>query len=132
MTPRIEQELTLIRIYFPDVEYLESGGGWIRLSNFKLPYGIWSKDMVDVCFQIPSGYPGQAPYGFYVKDGLRLIRNSQIPTNYAVTSETPFGRTWGKFSWQVDGVWQPTADVHSGGNLISFIRSFTDRLLEAN
>ena len=131
MTPRLEQELELIKKYFPDVEYRE--GGWFRLPNFKFPTGIWMKDIEDVCFQAPSGYPGQPPYGFYVKEGLKLKESNQNPSkNYTETNETPFGGMWGKFSWQVDGTWQPTADVQGGSNLISFIRSFNDRLIEGN
>ncbi len=130
MTPRIEQELALIRQYFSNAEYQE--GGWIRLPNFKIPKDIWIKDFEDVCFQIPNGYPGQPPYGFNIKGGLKLKGNNQNPSNYAETIETSFGGMWGKFSWHVDGVWHPTDDVRSGSNLISFIRSFNDRLKEAN
>ncbi len=129
MNPRIEQEIALIRQYFPNAEYKE--GGWVRLPNFKIPNDKWMKDNDDFCFQIPTGYPGQPPYGFYVKGGLKPKGNNQNPSNYAEAKDTPFGGMWGKFSWQVDGEWQPTADVRSGSNLISFIRSFNDRLSEA-
>lgn len=132
MTPRVEQELVLIRQYFPEAEYLESGSGWVRLPEFNFPADIWSKNIADVCFQIPNAYPGQAPYGFYVKEGLRPKGNNALPSNYTETSEPPFGGIWGKFSWQIDGKWEATADVQGGSNLISFIWSFKDRLKEAN
>jgi hypothetical protein len=130
MTPRIAQEFELIKKFFPNVEYKE--GGWIRLPVFKIMSGSWSKNSEDICFQAPNGYPGQPPYGFYVKGGMQLKNNNQKIGNYTETKETPFGGIWGKFSWQVDGVWQPTADVKSGSNLLSFIRSFNDRLMEGH
>jgi hypothetical protein len=130
MTPRIEQEIELIRKYFYNAEYQEAG--WIRLPAFNFPPGVWTKESEDVCFLIPNGYPGQPPYGFYVKGGIRVKSNGQNPSTYTESSEPAFGGVWGKFSWQVDGAWQPTADVHTGSNLISFIRSFNDRLREGN
>jgi len=133
MTPRIEQEIKLIRKYYSNSRYKEHGNGWVILLDMLFPKkGIWSVDYSDICFCIPNGYPGQPPYGFYVKGGLRVKCNNVLPGSYTETNETPFDGIWGKLSWQIDGIWKPSSDVHRGSNLISFIRSFNDRLVEAN
>lgn len=127
---RIEVELGLLRKDHPDLEYKDR---WVRIPRFKLPVGIWNADSVELCFEIPAGYPGQAPYGFYVRPEILLKGpNGQaaVPGAYASGQQTVFGPGWGKFSWQHDG-WRPTADLVSGSNLAGFVRTALDRLMEA-
>ncbi len=130
MKERIEKELALLRRFYPDLEYREDGH-WIRIPRYQVPGGTWNHDEVSVSFQIPApGYPGQAPYAFYVSPGLRLKETDQKPNNYEEPAAgVPFDRVWGKFSWTQEN-WRATGDVVSGSNLFNFVSSFRDRLNE--
>lgn len=126
---RIATELELMRRYYPRAEWHPGGsGGWVRLPGYLLPSGIWDIGLCEICFEVRTAYPGEAPYGFYVAGGLHV--RGQRPQNYEEPASTPFPGTWGKFSWSVDAPWTPRADVISGSNLTSFVRSFRDRLAE--
>jgi Prokaryotic E2 family E len=124
---RIQEELILLRRNFPDLEYL-SEGNWVRIPSYALPDGLWDRDSVEVCFQIPEQMPGQAPYGFYVRPGIAL-KNEQPIGNYAFPAPTGFGADWGKFSWQLTG-WAPAADLVAGTNMVNFARSLSTRFAE--
>jgi len=128
MDERIEQELALLRAWYPDLEY-EPNGRWVRIPIYKLP-ASWSRGATPVCFQIVVGYPGTPPYGIYVPAGL--LFNGQKPNNYQepAPSQPPFSESWGIFSWSPDGPWRATADVISGSNLMNWVRGFADRFGE--
>jgi hypothetical protein len=133
MTPRIQKELELLRRYYPQAEWHESDqGGWVRIPDFSIPPGIWNKDKATVCFQVQAGYPGAAPYAFYVEGGLRLKGTDTRPGSYEEPSATLFPGTWGKLSWQHAESWMPTEDLVSGSNLTNFVQSFADRLREGS
>lgn len=136
MKERIEQEMKLIHSRYPSAEWRPSSangndGGWILIQNFAFPKGIWNKDQADVCFEVKAGYPGPAPYSFYVRDGLKL-KGGGDPQSYSVVQETPYGGSWGKFSWSHDNSWKPNGDLSSGSNLLNFVSSFNDRLRETS
>lgn len=125
----LDIELDLVRRYYPIAEWHpQSSGGWIRIPKYQLPAAIWNADACDISFEVRPAYPGEAPYGFYVGEGLRV--GGQKPANYEEPATTPFPGTWGKFSWSYDAAWTPRADVVSGSNLTTFIRSFRDRLMQ--
>jgi hypothetical protein len=127
---RIMAELDLLRRYYPSVEWHPSGGGgWVKISGYRFP-SIWNRETDTICFEVPAGYPGQAPYAFYVSSGLRLKASGATPQSYQEGAGTPFGGFWGKFSWSHDNTWKPTADISSGSNLANFVLSFADRLKE--
>lgn len=129
---RVKTELDLLRRFYPAAEWHPSGaGGWVRIPDYRFPAVIWNRITDTVCFEVPAGYPGQAPYGFYVAAGLRL-QNGAVPQSYQDGASTPFGGSWGKFSWAHDGTWKPTADISSGSNLTNFVFTFADRLREAS
>jgi len=127
---RIEQELTLLKKYFPHVEYREAGH-WFRIPDYPLPDG-WNKTKTHVAFQLPAaGFPGTPPYGIYTPSGL-TFKDSR-PDNYTdpAPAQPPFGGTWAIFSWTVqDGEWRPTADIYSGSNLLNWVRGFSERFRE--
>lgn len=124
MTDRIKQELELLRRYFPQAEWSETGpNGWVLIPDFPISSGAYDKDKAKVCFEVPVGYPAQAPYAFYVEGGLHLKANSGNPASYNEPAATPFPGTWGKFSWQHDASWKPTTDLSSGSNLANFVLS---------
>jgi hypothetical protein len=131
MRLRIEQELTLLRKHDPSIEALEHDGvWWFRLRNRTLPTG-WTPATVEIAFREPQGYPGTNPYGFYVSPPPRLTATNQHSSNnYREPEATPFGGTWGFFSWEPDGSWKPGATPETGSNLTDFVRSFADRFRE--
>ena len=98
MDKRIKQELKLLKREFPDLKHLKDKNEiiWIYIPAYKLPPNIWNQSSVAVCFQIPVGYPGNPPYGFFVKVGLCLKGTNEKPSNYREPIETPFGNSWGK------------------------------------
>ena len=126
MQARIEAELTLIRQWFPDVEYrLE--GCWVCVPSYPLPEG-WNRERTDVAFQISQGHPVQPPYGFCVPAGIQFRGNT--PNNYTepIANQPPFEGTWGLFSWTPAAKsWKPTADVQEGANLLDWVKGFKDR-----
>lgn len=129
MNERIRQELDMVRVCYPDLEFIEDGR-WVRIPRYRLPTNVWSLEGdVEVCFQVPEQLPGQAPYGFYARPELCLVAGGGRPNNYEYPASTPFGGEWGKFSWSPE-VWQPAAEPAAGSNLLNFVRSFSDRLRE--
>jgi hypothetical protein len=121
----VQRELSLLRASHPNLDYREDGH-WVRLPRYATPDTLWGLREVQVCFQIPEGLPGQAPYGFHVQPDL-LLRDGTRPENYAYPVTTPFGDGWGKFSWRLEP-WRPAADPVGGTNMVNFVRSFADRL----
>lgn len=126
-TARIEQELALLRRYFPDLEYRVEGQ-WVRLPRYPIPGNLWNCGEPEVCFQIPPGHPGQQPYGFYTPAGLELKSGAAVQ-NRTHSAEPPFPGNWVKFSWTLPQ-WRPTADLQSGSNLYNFAASFRARFEE--
>lgn len=128
MEERIQQELALLRSRYPTLEYKDEGR-WVRIPSYPLPAG-WNRSATDVAFQIPVGYPGTPPYGFYTPAGL--LFGGEKPSNYQEPAPTqpPFGGTWGIFSWSPEGPWRATADLVSGSNLLNWVQGFADRFRE--
>ncbi len=125
MTGRVEEELELLRIAYPNLEYLREGDlHWVRISSYPVPEG-WSHAEVEVAVQIPAS-AGQAPYGFRVRPGLQLADDGQ-PNNYTYPVTTPWGDDWGQFSWSPIE-WVPKAEIRAGANMLNFVRSIADRL----
>jgi len=124
---RLDEELDLLRSNYPGLEYRQEGH-WVRFPEYVVPVEIWGQSTVEVSFQIPERIPGQAPYGFFVRPHMTL-RNQQPVGNYAYPAQTAFGGDWGKFSWQLL-VWEPSANVVAGTNMVNFARSIGDRFRE--
>ena len=124
---RIQEELELLRKFYPKLEFVESGL-WIRILDYPIPQDRqWNKTATDVAFQIPAGYPGTPPYGIYVPQGLTC--NGSSPPN--ANQQPPFGGQWGILSWTpVDGQWRPSTNISSSSNLLNWVRSFVDRFKE--
>lgn len=125
---RLEQELQLLRTAYPLLEHRHvDGADWVRLPAYPLPDG-WTAEEVEVAFQIPA-QPGQAPYAFCVRPPL-LLATGSAPRNYTATATTPWGADFAQFSWAPLDAWVPKADVREGANMLNFVRSFTDRLMD--
>lgn len=129
MNERIQQELDLLRMRFPGLEYREDGH-WILLPNYLGPEGIWTVADPDISFQIPPGYPGQKPYAFYVRMPFALSTGAEIKDATGST-DPPFDGEWLKLSWDIPA-WQATSDLQSGYNLLNWALSFRQRLEEGS
>jgi hypothetical protein len=131
MTERLAKELALLRKIFPDIEFREKDSGWFCIPRFQVLYGGWKQTEVAVCFQVPTGYPGDAPYAFWVSPPLRQASNDAPPVNnYQEPSPTPFPCIWGKFSWSHEAGWKPTNDPATGSNFLEFVLTFRERFRE--
>ena len=127
MNPRLEAELTLLRQRYNKVEYLAASSmHWFRVEMLRTPEG-WSPEEIPVVFSVTEGHPGTQPYGFFVPTELNLHGNP--PSGNAAPHPPPFDGAWQFLSWQPDG-WFATADVLSGSNLWSWVRTFMHRLRE--
>jgi len=130
MNERIKEELELLRRSYSNIEYIDTGQ-WVKIKDYPIPAGLsWNRQATDVCFQIPAGYPGAQPYGFYVPAGIQF--NGNLPDSYRepAQSSPPFEGTWGLFSWSVNSAWLPKAELRTGSNLLNFVRTFKDRFSE--
>ncbi len=130
MGNRIDEEITLLRKYYPNLEHDENRR-WVIIHDYPLPEDIpWNKKAIDVCFFIPNGYPGANPYGIYVPADLRY--GDQPPNNYKPSPENkpPFSGNWGLISWTPVDKWNPSAEIQKGSNLLNYVLSFNDRFKE--
>ena len=132
MRARIEQELALLRQHYPDIEHKEHGGeDWFRLPRYPFPAGWRINDAAisetSIVFKIVAAYPTGEPYGFGASAGINF--NGTPPNNTGSAVASPFEGAWQHFSWAPDG-WTPTSEVRKGSNLVSWVRSFAERLGE--
>ncbi len=125
---RVDKELQLLRTRFPGLQTTEQKGVWLLISDYVLPEGIWVQDKHNLCFQVPTGYPGTAPYAFYISPQPKLCGEQQINNITPAVTEPPFPGEWVKFSWSMPE-WR-AADIQSGYNLLNFALSFQKRLKE--
>src|SRR4051794_12121265 len=131
MNDRLAKELALLKTVLPDVEFREVDSGWYFIPRYTVQHGGWKQTEIAVCFQVPGGYPGDAPYAFWVSPPLRQASNDAAPTNnYQEPSPTPFPGTWAKFSWSHEAGWKPGAEPASGANFLNFVLTFRDRFRE--
>ena len=127
MIDRIEAEIALLRKHYQVVDFV-SEGRWARLQPYRTGAG-WSIDPIAVAFQVPIGFPGAPPYGFYVPADLR--HGGAVPGNYQPNpKQPPFDGRWAMLSWATDGSWFPTADLMTGSNLLNWVLSFADRFAQ--
>ena len=128
MIERILQEIKILQKQYGELEY-DPNGSWILFKKFKLPPG-WYKEYTELLINIPSGYPSISPDNFYVPPGFKLASEQKI--DRYTEGPTFLGRTWGQFSYHIDGEWNPSENILEGNNLTSFMLKVIDRLKEAN
>ncbi len=128
---RINEEIKLLRKYYPNLKWVEDKS-WVLIPDYKLPEGlVWNKLSMNICFQIPSGYPATPPYGIYVPSDL--LFNNQVPLNFQQPAKNspPFEGIWGILSWApVNGEWKLENDILKGSNLLNLVSSFSQRFKE--
>jgi len=125
VTEWVTEQVDLLRTQWPDLTYL-TDGRWVLLPHWDLPDG-WSASTVDIACQIPAT-PEQPPYAFYV-NVQNLTFNGYQPGNWTPSASVPFGGSWSVFSWAPEG-WWATGSANLGPNMLTFARSFGDRLAE--
>src|SRR5581483_11707929 len=128
MQERIDQELTLLRTRYPDLQY-QQDGQWVYIPSYSVTEG-WNRATTPVAFQIRVGYPGTPPYAFYVPVGITY--KDVRPNNYVepTPQQPPFPGPWGVFSWSHSEDWRPTADPRTGSNLLNWVLGFRQRFVE--
>lgn len=128
LPPRLVREIAGLRKTFEGLLF-EDVGQWVLLPRYPFP-DKWSERAVSVVFQVPPGYPGAPPYGFYIPADMRF--DGKTPTwQYPASNKPPFDGDWALFSWTIDGQWAaPTTSAMGGCNLRSFVDSFAKRLAE--
>ena len=124
---RINEELALLRRHYDAVEYIGTSDiHWFRVEAVRTAPN-WSSDTTVVAFSITQGYPGTAPYGFYVP--AELMYEGHSPNEHSAPHQPPFAGTWRFLSWYIEN-WRPTDDLTTGSNLWGWVRSFVKRFEE--
>ncbi len=127
MDERIKKEIALLKKYYKDLE-LDENGKWVIIRNYSLPKNMkWNKEVIDLCFVIPIGYPGANPYGIYVP--LELKYGEQQPNNINpnIKEKPPFPGNWVLLSWTPVEKWNYKSEITKGSNLLNFVQSFCYR-----
>ena len=101
---RRRREMEQLRARYPQLEYDESGLGWFRIRNFRLPPG-WNRETTDLLVMLPPEYPMVPPGRFFVKPGLRLASSNAAAGGYS-ESTRELDEEWAWFGCSVDG-WDP-------------------------
>lgn len=124
MDERLENEIELLRSWWPDLKFKNR---WVLLPAYSAPDPIVQDD-VAICFQVKDGHPREAPYGFFVREPIEPAKGGDF-NNVTRSNNPPFEGTWLKFSWK-PADWKPGASVQSGANLANWAQSFHERLEE--
>ncbi len=128
MLERIQEEIELLQKQYGAIEYGPKVE-WILFKEFKLPPG-WDRKKTELLVLIPPGYPSTPPDNFYVPVGFKTGNNTPIK---AYSEPVPhLGRSWGQFSYHLDGEWHPSANILDGDNVLTFMLKVLERLRELN
>ena len=124
MTPRLAEEIALLKKRYPDL--VAQDNGWVYIPKYPCPKE-WGTTETPVSFLVPAGYPGAPPYAFYIPSGMRF--NGAMPNNCQdpAGQQPPFPGKWQVLSWTPES-WKPGATVGSGSNLVNWVQGFSERL----
>ena len=111
---------------YPELQ-IRPSDGWARIPRYWLPEGLWTTSEAEVAFRFPARLPGEAPYAFWVRMPFALRDSGHV--HNAEHTTTPFGGEWLQFSWAPSS-WPLGATADSGSSMVTFVRSFADRLTE--
>lgn len=126
MTERIKEEITLLKVKYTSLQHGQDYN-WVMIPDFNLPDG-YNRKTTRLLFLITTSYPHASPDNFYVDAGLKFSNGNPL-TNYSEGAQIPIEGSWGCFSWHPE-VWQPTAEIKKGDNLLTFMKSVNLRLRE--
>ncbi len=108
----------------PEKTELSSGGALIKIVGLKVEG--WNRDIADLLFVVPPGYPAGPPDCFWVEPGGFRLADGGTPQNSNDGSPIPGdvqearSTTW--FSWHVQS-WNPSRDT-----LITYLNVILSRL----
>lgn len=133
---RVEAELDLLTRWFGDQLDYEPEGQWVRLRNYRVPPSLWKPELVEVAFQIPPDVAAN-PYSFCGRpsgtdaadEQLRPASGNGDIGNYTFPATTPWGESWGRFSWPLIA-WLPQDPISEGTTVLDFARSIAARFQE--
>ncbi|MFA6357401.1 MAG: E2/UBC family protein [Candidatus Omnitrophota bacterium] len=128
MEERIAEEACLLKAKYPNLQFGQNYA-WIMIPDFNLPEGYNCKT-TRLLFLISSSYPHASPDNFYVDAGLKFANNNPL-ASYSEGAQVPIQGSWGCFSWHPE-IWQPSAEIQKGDNLLTFMKSVNLRLRELN
>lgn len=115
----IEEQVKKLQDKFDFVEFVKrtENQGTIKIRNFELPNG-WNKEVADIQFEVPVGFPCACPVDFLSDKELRLSSNLN-PRNTQI--EEFDGKKYLKFYWRVQK-WSPNYDT-----LLTYARVIQNR-----
>lgn len=130
MTPRLAEEIQLLKQVHEGLDHLERNGeDWFLVQRYPFPPGwrIGNREIshAPICFVLNASYPAGEPYGFLAPAGINF--KGSPPGNPGSPKSPPFPGEWQHFSWAPEN-WEPHAEVASGSNLLAWVRSFGERL----
>ncbi|MGQ0791476.1 MAG: E2/UBC family protein [Nitrosopumilaceae archaeon] len=128
MIERRLQEIKLLQKKYGDLEYGQNGE-WVLFKKLPLPLG-WNKTETELLIIVPAGYPSTPPDNFFVPVGFKLANGN--PINAYTESHPHLDRSWGQFSYHIDGEWKPGKEILDGDNLLTFMIKVEQRLGEVN
>lgn len=111
----------------PETVQMPNGGTLIRIPA--VPVQGWNRDVADILFVAPPGYPAAQPDCFWVEPAGFRLANGGTPQNSNDANPIPGdiqpgrGTTW--FSWHLQG-WNPSRDT-----LKTFFNVILNRLTPA-
>lgn len=118
---RIEEEISLLRRQYNDVQYKEENSlHWFLVEPIHLFDG-WSPLSIPVVFYITEGHPGTQPYGFFVPIEAKF--DNSVPKSSTTKNQPPFEGERRFISWQPIQ-WHPTDNILTGDNLWGWTRGF--------
>ena len=122
---RLEAELNLLRTHYCAVDHKHEGSlHWIQVKPIHLKDNC-ALATVAAVFYLTEGYPGTAPYGFFIP--ANVLCGEKVPKSNNTNYQPPFPGVWRFISWQPTD-WRPTADVQGGDNLWGWVRGFKNGL----
>lgn len=101
---------------------------YVIIKNYSLP-NVWNRQVTEIFFAIPAGYPSIKPDNFSVPAGLRT-KSGAVPGNYSET-KSHHEKQWGEFSYHMEE-WKSTGDINTGHNLLTFVAGIKNRLKEGS
>ncbi len=126
MEERIAEEIRLLQEKYQNLQYGKSYA-WVMIPDFNLPEG-YNRKTIRLLFLILGSYPHASPDNFYVDAGLKFANGNPL-TSYSEGAQVPIEGSWGCFSWHPE-IWQPSAEIQKGDNLLTFMKSVNLRLRE--
>lgn len=118
----IEEQFERVKQDFPDATIRQHGEGhWVEVDSLPLPDG-WKPSESRIAIEIPPGFSGTKPEGFWLEPGLGAPPGFPVPPT---GGETRYDRIWVKVCYQPQA-WDPTRE-----NLWRYVKAMLRYFAEA-